>query len=456
MREIDKPMVQSDFEGQHAPLARLGKLVEEMRMSGIDDLGPELKPKALTLLLRVGRQTKHQEDEEKERARCGVMERLARVWIGLQDEKRAAAALASGGKEKAAAALLKESGDWESRVQLYEALGDHQKAAQTLEGHGMKAEAAAAFGLAKDVRNQLRLLAELSDQPQIIGLLGQLPKAEAGKLAIRYEVLDAWAQLLTEQEDWLALAELYAAHGQLQIAAQAYEKAEHFQEAYEAYAKAGEAAGMDRCLERVVEAKVEANDTLGAAQALVKVGRLEKAAELSAEKHPERAHRWYLQGGYTDKALELARHEARKAEGHSDFQARANWLGLAGDHLSAATLWEGLGKTKKALDHYEKAKAWEPAARVAEGLGKADEAVDFYYRAGLRDEAERVKLHGPGGGVAPVVAKEAAGSEAAAPPPTAKVSKSAKKSATKVVSAEAEDDSAAAAIPGEAEPSKAS
>ncbi|MDF1563194.1 MAG: hypothetical protein P1V51_09130 [Deltaproteobacteria bacterium] len=394
LKDIDRPMVKGDFKGQHKPLQELERLLGEMQLKSLADLGDELRGKALTLLLRVGRQHKEQDDAEKEADRKGVHARLARVWMALDDQKRAAACLAAAGKEKAAAAVLKESGDWEGRVELYEAVGQWGKAAQTLEGHGMLAEAAEAFGKAKDLKNQLRVLAALGDQEAMVGILGQLPKEEARQLAIRYQTLDAWAQVLTERKDWPELAELYLANGRPDIAARAFEEAGNFREAYRTYAEAGIADGMERCLAKVIEERVEKHDFLGAAQAYASAGKLDKAAAICADKHPEKAHRWFVEGGYIDRALELARHEARRAEGHDDYDLRATWLGRAGDHIASATLWEAMGKTRKALTHYEQAKAWEGAARCAEFLGKEEEAVEHYYRANLPDQAERVKLHG--------------------------------------------------------------
>ncbi len=254
IREIDRPMVKGDFVGQHKPLDHLQGVFEDLQLKALADLGNEMRGKALTLLLRVGRQTKEQEDEEKERARKGVFARLARVWMALGDQKRAAAALTAAGKEKAAAAILKDSGDWEGRVELYEAVGQWGKAAQTLEGHDKLAEAAEAYAQAKDPRNQLRVLAKLGDQEAMVAILGELPKGEARELVIRYKTLDPWAQVLTERKDWPELAQLYLAYGQPAVAARAFEEAGEFKDAYQTYAEAGEAEGMERCLDKVIEA----------------------------------------------------------------------------------------------------------------------------------------------------------------------------------------------------------
>lgn len=387
-------MVKGDFAGQLAPLEAMRKLFDETGLESLDEMGPDLKARTLTLLLRVGRQTKVKDDPEQEAARLKVHEALARVWIAAHDERRAAAALATAGKEKAAAALLKDSGEWEARVELYRATGELDKAAQVLESHGDLQQAAELYDEAKDYANKVRVLHQLGDEAGVVQALHQMPPEEAEQLAGRYGALDAWAKVLTDKQDWPALARLYEAHDQPAIAARAWEEAGEPAKAMRAYARAGDPEGHARTVDKVVEARMEKHDVLGAAKALASVGRLDRAAELASEKHPEQAHRWFVEGGYLDRALELARHEARKAEGHDDFRLRATWLERAGDLVSAATLLEGLGELDRAQSLYERAKAWEPAARCAEARSKMDEAVELYYRAGLSEDAERVKLLG--------------------------------------------------------------
>lgn len=392
MKGVDKPLVQNDFAGQHAPLEALRAFMEETGLDSFERLPTDLKNRFLTLLLRVKRQTKVQDDEEKEQARLGIHERMARIWLTLHDEKRASDAFAAAGKEKAAAALLKESGDWEGRVELYRSTGEHDKAAQILESHGDLEGAVEAFSEAGDLVNEIRVLAQLGREDQVIAALGEMKPEDAEKLAGRYGVLDAWAKVLTDRQDWPSLARLYEAHGQVGIAGRAWEEAGQLKQALAAYRQVGDAEGHDRVLEKLVAQRMEKNDVLGAAQLLASSGKLERAADLAGEKHPEKAHRWYVEGGYLDKALELARREARRAEGHDDFEQRALWLERAGDNVSAATLLEGLGKIGRAQALYERAKAWSEAARCAEAQGKLDEAVELYYRANLPDEAERVKM----------------------------------------------------------------
>ncbi len=390
--QVDRPLVKGDFAGQLAPLDQMRRLFEDTGLKSLDEMGTDLKARTLTLLLRVGRQVKAKDDPEQEAARLKVHEALARVWLAAHDERRAAAALASAGKEKAAAALLKDSGDWEARVELYRATGETAKAAQTLEGHGDLAAAAELYEEAKDHTNRVRVLHQLGDEAGVVATLHLMPPEEAEQLAGRYGALDAWAKVLTEKQDWPSLARLYEAHDQPAIAARAWEEAGDHAKAMRAYARAGDAEGHARTVDKVVEQRLEKHDVLGAAKSLASVGKLERAAELASEKHPEQAHRWFVEGGYLDRALQLARHEARKAEGHDDFRLRATWLERAGDFVSAATLLEGLGQVDRAQALYEQAKAWEPAARCAEAQSKMDEAVELYYRAGLSEEAERVKL----------------------------------------------------------------
>ena len=392
MPKIDRPMVQGDFAAQHTPLEALAKALRGLELKGLDDLGDELKGKVLTLLLRVGRQTKVQEDEEKEAARRGVMERLARVWLAVKDERRAGNALAAAGKEQAAAVLLKKSGDDESRIELFRTTGEFDRAAQILEKLGRHEEAAAAWREAGSLSNVVRVLHAAGDEPGIIETLKSLPGPEAEKLAVRYDVLDAWAKVLTERGDWKTLAKLYERHQKLDVAARAWEEAGEHAKAMKLFAKIGDAEGHKRNLEKVVEARLAKNDVLGAAKALANAGDPEAAADLAAEKHPDHAHRWYTEAGFPQKALELARREARKAEGHNDYELRAKWLERAGDLVSAATILEGLGKLERARRIYEEARAWEAAAKLAEELGDMEGAAELYYRAGLNDEAERVKL----------------------------------------------------------------
>lgn len=384
--------MKGDFPAQKEPLEKLRAAITALKPSSMDDLGTDLKARLLTLLLRVGRQTKKQEDEEKESARQKALEGLARVWMALSDNRRAASALQAAGREEAAAALLDESGDWRAKVALFRATGELGEAAKTLEAEGELAEAAEAFEEAGDPEGRLRVLVKLKDAEKIVEALDALPKDSAEDAAVRHGILDEWARVLTDRQDWPALARLYQGHGQHDIAARAWEEAEEYRKAMKAYRQAGDAEGHDRCLERIVERHLEKNDVLGAAKVLASAGKLDRAAEVTAEKHPEKAHRWFVEGGYKDKALELARREARKAEGHEDFVARATWLERAGDFISAATLWEGMNDLAKAQKLYEEARAWEPAARCAEARGKLDEAVELYYRANLPDEAERAKL----------------------------------------------------------------
>jgi tetratricopeptide (TPR) repeat protein len=385
-------MVKGEFAAQHEPLDRMRQALVAARPKSIDELGDDLKGRLLTLLLRVGRQDKVQEDEEKEAARKKALEGLARVWLALGDARRAANALQVAGQEAAAAALLDKSGDWRSKVALHRATGEHAEAARVLEAEGEHAEAAEAYAEAGDSEGHLRMLVKLGDESKVVEAIAALPKEKAEEAALRHGVLDAWAKVLTERQDWPALARLYQGYGQHDIAARAWEEAGDFRRAMKAYRQAGDAEGHDRCLARLVDHHKEKNDYLGAAKILAGAGKLDAAADFAAEKHPEQAHRWFVEGGYFDRALELARREARKAEGHEDYKLRATWLERAGDFVSAATLWEGMNELESAKRCYEAAKAWEPAARCAESLGKLDEAVELFYRAGRSDEAERVKL----------------------------------------------------------------
>ncbi len=385
-------MVKGDFEAQKEPLEKLRAALVALKPGSIEDLGEDLKGRLLTLLLRVGRQGKVQEDEAKETARRKALEGLARVWLALSDNRRASKALQTAGLEEAAAALLDESGDWRAKVALHRATGEIALAARTLEEEGELAEAAEAFLEAQDGEGRLRVLVKLRDEKGIVQALDALPKDSAEEAAVRHGILDEWAKVLTERKDWPALARLYQGHGQHDIAARAWEEAGDFRKAMKAYRQVGDAEGHDRCLQRLVEHHKGKNDMLGAAKILASAGKLDLAADTAAEKHPEQAHRYFVEGGYKDKALELARREARKAEGHEDFKARATWLERAGDFISAATLWEGMNDLEKAQRLYEEARAWEPAARCAEGRGRLDEAVELYYRANLPEEAERAKL----------------------------------------------------------------
>ena len=385
-------MVKGDFAGQKEPLEKLRQAIVAVKPKSIDDLGTDLKARLLTLLLRVGRQDKKQEDEEKESARVKALESLARVWLALSDTRRAAAALQTAGKEDAAAALLDQSGDWRAQVALHRATGDVAKAAAVLEAEGELGEAAEAFAEAGDAEGRLRVLAKLGEDEKIVEALDALPKEAAEEAAVRHGILDAWAKVLTERQDWPALARLYQGHGQHDIAARAWEEAQDFRKAMKAYRQVGDAEGHDRCLERLIETHLKKNDFLGAGNLLAGAGKLDRAAEVTADKHPEEAHRWFLEGGYKDKALELARREARKAEGHEDYVTRATWLERAGDLISAATFWQGMNNLERAQRLYEEARAWEPAARCAESRGRLDEAVELFYRANLPEEAERAKL----------------------------------------------------------------
>ena len=296
--QVDRPMVKGDFAGQLPPLDQMRQLFEDTGLKSLDEMGADLKARTLTLLLRVGRQHKAKDDPEQEAARLKVHEALARVWLAAHDERRVAAALASAGKEKAAAALLKDSGDWEARVELYRATGDIAKAAQTLEGHGDLAAAAELYEEAKDYTNKVRVLHQLGDEAGVVATLHLMPPEEAETLAGRYGALDAWAKVFTENKDWPALARLYEAHDQPAIAARAWEEAGEHARAMRAYAKAGDAEGHARTVDKVVEERLEKHDVLGAAKSLASVGKLERAAELASEKHPEQAHRWFVEGGY--------------------------------------------------------------------------------------------------------------------------------------------------------------
>ncbi len=387
-------MVKGDFAGQMGPLDKLREAVCAVRPKSMDDFGTDLKGRLLTLLLRVGRQSKKQEDEEKEAARIKVLEGLARVWLALGDNRRAAGALQTAGKDEAAAALLDESGEWRAKVALHRATGEPGKAARILEEKGELADAVEAYAEAGDGEGRLRVLVKLGDEAKVIEALDAMPKEKAEDAAIRHGVLDAWAKVLTERQDWDGVARLYQKHGRQDIAARAWEEAGDFRKAMKAYRVAGDAEGHDRCLDAIVEQHTRKNDLLGAAKILAGAGLLDRAAEVAAEKHPEEAHEWFIEGGYKDKALDLARREARKAEGHQDYRLRAVWLERAKDFVSAATLWEGLDDLEKAQKLYEEARAWEPAARCAESRKRFDEAVELYYRANLPEKAERAKLLG--------------------------------------------------------------
>lgn len=389
-------MVKGEFVAQQEPLDRLRDAIAQSSVKKLDDFGQELKGKVLTVLLRVGRQTKAQEDEEKEKARKEVHARLARVWLSLGDERRAVIALAAAGLEKAGEQLLGKKGDWEAQVQLYELTGDHRKAGQLLESNGRHADAAQAYAKSGDETARVRALAKSGDEDALVRVLSTMPPKQASRMAVEYGALDAWAKVLTERRDWSSLGRLYQDHGQPEIAARAFEEAGELGHAFKEYLKAGNEEGFERTLTAVVEKRIAKNDVMGAAQAYLTAGKLDKAAEIASEKHAEQAHRWFVEGGYVDRALDLARREARKAEGHTDYESRAAWLAKAGDRISAATLWEGLGKLDRALALYEAARAWEPAARCAEELGRTNEAVELYYRANLKEDAERLKLLGTG------------------------------------------------------------
>ena len=200
--------------------------------------------------------------------------------------------------------------------------------------------------------------------PNIGGVVGP-PMAGDGP---RMPILDTRAA-----EDYRRAREAFAA-GQYELAAEIFHQVGDREQEARCYLFGGHPERVARIDAELAESRGEkalainhylrAKDTEAAARLLRDLGRDKEALHLRAQER--------LDSGDAHGAREL--------------------FEQAGDDTRAAELLEAEGQHAKALEVYERARAWEPAARLASRLGDAERAATDFERSNLPSEASVFRL----------------------------------------------------------------
>ncbi len=296
---------------------------------------------------------------------------------------QAAGYFSSGGDSSQAAEMYLKAGQKKKATLMYERSGQYLKAAELEEKMSNLQEAAAYYEMAGQGEKAAYLFAQAGDSARAAALYEKLmaPRSHAAARESAALDLDDTRRRRTRNARFAGI--LYFKVGQFTRAGPLLEEAGLFDQAVQAYRKAGRtesAAALLIKLENYAEALKLVEETPDAhlepsllGELFLRSGRFDKAAEV------------FLAQGMNFKAAECF-------ESGGDLARAAALFAAEGELVRAADLYSGIGRHPEAAEAYEKMHELVNAGRSYEKAGMADDAVRVYLAGGRPLEAVRVQL----------------------------------------------------------------
>jgi tetratricopeptide (TPR) repeat protein len=392
LHDLERPLTTGDFEAQKGQYAKILDKLKPLKLKTIDELEFDCRTKLFTALLRGGRQPACS-DAAKEAARKELMLLLGEIWRAVGDDGRAGKLYAESGHTVPALKMLESSGEWQQAAALHRREGRPMEAAKMCEQHEDFAGALEAYREAGDQRSWLRLALKTSNVDEARKAARALPIKIAREVLFKARQGDLFLELLVEKGEWVEIGQLYERSEQWADAAQAFEKAGKLPRAAEAHSKGGDLISAARCLDREVQTRLAAQDSVGAGEVLRHAGQVERAVEIVAPQRPELAFKWLQKAGLDAKALEFAK--ARAKEHAAKPAEAAVWLEHAGELPLAAQAYLDGAQPAEALRVWESLRDWDHAAQAAAKAGQREHAMELFRRAGTPDPELRVQELAP-------------------------------------------------------------
>ncbi len=421
---VEKPLAAGDHEAQETALMPAIDALRALKPQKLDDLPFSVRGKFFTALLRLGRGAEKtfadlepvalegapeaaaptQPDtaeiaaptsvapipNPKERGRKHLLAVVSTCWKLLRDDAKAARAMDLGGDPQAASKLWASAGEWQEVAAIHEREGRPLEAAKLFEEKKVWAEARRLYQAAGDNTALLRIALREGDEATVKAAAGAMGD-EGVKTLVRENKRKLAFAVLTELGKHADAAQLAEKGRDFIAAAEAWERAGNADKSVEAWKRVRDFENAKRAAEPEVQKRIGHEDLLGAGALLAKAGDHARAAAVAAEKHPDRAHRWLLEGRLDAQALELAQAQSAKCEEKGAWEEAAQWQERAGEQAGAAVNWLRAGKPASALPIFEQLSAWRECAVCCEQLKRLAKAIEYYQRLGDQDAIDRVR-----------------------------------------------------------------
>jgi serine/threonine-protein kinase len=306
----------------------------------------------------------------------------AQVASRIGEYAQAAGYFGSAGESEQAAEMYLKAGQKRKASMMYERAGQYLKAADLEEKMTNYQQAAAYHELGGQIEKAAYLFAQAGDHVKAATLYEKLISAGGPN------PMDSGAFNFDESRKRNAKYSrfagiLYMKAGQFSKAGPYLEEAGLFEQAVQAYRKAGR---TDR-----------------AAALLIKLENYAEALKLVEEDPAAQVEKrllgeLYLRAGFFERAAEVFLSEglnfkaAECFESAGDLARAADLFAAEGEHIHAADLYSGIGRPRDAAAAFEKAREFLNAGKMYEKAGLADEAVRVYVAAGLALEAAKIHI----------------------------------------------------------------
>jgi len=295
---------------------------------------------------------------------------------------QAAGYFSSGGDAPQAAEMYLRAGLKRKAAMTYERAGLYVKAAEIEERMGNHQAAAAYYEMGGQYEKAAYMFAQVGDNVKAASLYERLMRPEPANALDTGPLAFEDAHRRTAKYARFA-GILYMKAGQFSKAAPFLEEAELFDQAVQAYRKAGR------------------NDQ--AAALLIRQENYAEALKLVEEEpgttiEPRMLGDLYLRSGRFEKAAEvfltqgLAFRAAECFESGGDLGRAADLFAAEGEYIRAADLYSGVGRHREAAGAYEKASEYLNAAKAYEKARFPAEASRTFLAAGRPLEAARIHL----------------------------------------------------------------
>ncbi len=295
---------------------------------------------------------------------------------------QAAGYFSSGGDAPQAAEMYMRAGLKKKAAMMYERAGLYVKAAEIEERMGNHQAAAAYYEMGGQYEKAAYMFAQAGDNAKAASLYERLMRPEPGNaLDTGPLAFDDGQRRVAKYARFAGI--LYLKAGQFVKAAPFLEEAELFDQAVQAYRKAGR------------------NDQ--AAALLIRQENYAEALRLVEEEpgttiEPRMLGDLYLRSGRFEKAAEvfltqgLAFRAAECFESGGDLGRAADLFAAEGEFIRAADLYSGVGRHREAAGAYERAREYLNAAKAYEKARFPAEAARTFVAAGRPLEAARIHL----------------------------------------------------------------